>query len=108
AMHHLHRCAIDGHVLMHRDLKPDNIAFSLHKVIDFGLAKLIKRAKTDCRGQPLERYTMTGETGSPRYMAPECHLNLPYNEKVDVYSFGMCIWEMIELEVPFKDAKSLK
>ena len=54
------------------------------------------------------RYQMTGETGSPRYMAPECHLNQPYNEKVDIYSFAMCVWEMIELEVPFKDAKSLK
>jgi serine/threonine protein kinase len=32
AMHHLHRAAIDGYVLMHRDLKPDNIAFSIHEV----------------------------------------------------------------------------
>jgi serine/threonine protein kinase len=32
AMHHLHCTAIDGYILMHRDLKPDNIAFSVHKV----------------------------------------------------------------------------
>jgi serine/threonine protein kinase len=55
------------------------------KVIDFGLAKLVRRSRGDARGKPLARYQMTGETGSPRYMAPECHLNLPYNEKVDVY-----------------------
>jgi serine/threonine protein kinase len=55
------------------------------KIIDFGLAKLVRRAEMDARGRPLGRYKMTGETGSPRYMAPECHLNMPYNEKVDVY-----------------------
>lgn len=116
AMHYLHALAIDGYVLMHRDLKPDNIAFSVTmghdgnpvrtlKVIDFGLAKLMRRT-TD--PPPLPRYKMTGETGSPRYMAPECHLSQPYNEKVDVYSFAMCMWEMLELDVPFKHARSLK
>jgi serine/threonine protein kinase len=32
AMRHLHTTAIDGYVLMHRDLKPDNLAFSITKV----------------------------------------------------------------------------
>jgi serine/threonine protein kinase len=52
------------------------------KLIDFGLSKLVKKRPAV---NILARYRMTGETGSPRYMAPECHLNLPYNEKVDVY-----------------------
>ena len=38
---------------------------------------------------------MTGHTGTLVYMAPEVYLNQPYNEKVDVYSFAMIIWEII-------------
>jgi serine/threonine protein kinase len=61
------------------------------KVIDFGLAKLVRRAAASGNGRSLSRYQMTGETGSPRYMAPECHLNLPYNEKVDVYRYAQLL-----------------
>jgi serine/threonine protein kinase len=43
------------------------------------------------------RYDMTGETGSMRYMAPEVVESLPYNEKVDVYAFGLLLWEMLQL-----------
>ncbi|KAF2313537.1 hypothetical protein GH714_011549 [Hevea brasiliensis] len=37
---------------------------------------------------------MTGYTGSLGYMAPEVFDNKPYNRKCDVYSFGICLWEM--------------
>jgi hypothetical protein len=39
-------------------------------------------------------YNMTGETGSFVYMSPEVFLHLPYNEKADVYSFGMVMYEV--------------
>lgn len=45
---------------------------------------------------------MTGNTGSLRYMAPEVALSLPYNEKVDVHSFGIVLWQVASLDVPFK------
>jgi serine/threonine protein kinase len=38
---------------------------------------------------------MTGQTGSPRYMAPEVSLSQPYNESVDVYSLSIIIHEII-------------
>ena len=38
----------------------------------------------------VEAYSMSGETGSLRYMAPEVAQNLPYNHKVDVYACGEC------------------
>ena len=102
-------------MVLHRDLKPDNIGFTLDgalKLIDFGLAKIVENAS------PLsdDVYRMSGETGSLRYMAPEVRIypalsqqtsispltprrsqvadNLPYNHKGDVYSFGIILWEM--------------
>ena len=54
---------------MHRDLKPQNLRVdgSWHvKISDFGLAKVVDHLKALD-----ERYKLTGETGSYRYMAPE-------------------------------------
>lgn len=45
---------------------------------------------------------MTGDTGSTRYMAPEVGLEKPYNETVDVYSFGILFYQMLALETPFE------
>ena len=38
---------------------------------------------------------MTGNTGTLAYMAPEVALRKPYNEKVDVYSFAILLWQML-------------
>ena len=46
---------------------------------------------------------MIGNTGSLRYMAPEVALKRPYSEKVDVYSFGILVWQMARDKIPFKD-----
>lgn len=46
---------------------------------DFGLAKIVRRK---VGGRLTQRYEMTGETGSTRYMCPEVALQMPYNEKV--------------------------
>lgn len=68
------------------------------KIIDFGLAKLIENATVDSN----ETYAMSGETGSLRYMAPEVAECLPYNWAVDVYSFGIILWEMNAGKKPFE------
>ncbi|KAJ1434057.1 kinase-like domain-containing protein [Ochromonadaceae sp. CCMP2298] len=44
---------------------------------------------------------MTGYTGSLRYMAPEVALREPYTEKVDVYSYGIMLWQMARDRLPF-------
>eukprot|EP00978_Attheya_sp_CCMP212_P015916 scaffold41220_cov56-Attheya_sp.AAC.1 len=93
--------AIPGCMCLHRDLKPDNIGFTLEgkvKLIDFGLARLLELASptTD------EVYHMSGETGSLRYMAPEVADSLPYNGKADVYSFTIILWEMTTYKKPFE------
>ncbi|CAM9527385.1 unnamed protein product [Ectocarpus sp. 6 AP-2014] len=93
ALEHLHYHMPDMFIV-HRDLKPDNVGFKADgtlKLFDFGLARVVKR-----RNRVNARYEMTGETGSMRYMAPEVVESLPYNEKVDVYAFGLLLWEMLE------------
>ena len=73
AVHYLHSSASPGSVIMHRDLKPDNVGFTLAgelKLIDFGLAKVIENADAEAN----DVYRMSGETGSLRYMAPEVRI----------------------------------
>jgi serine/threonine protein kinase len=47
-------------------------------------------------------YKLTGRTGSIPYMAPEVMLCKKYNHKVDVYSFGILLWELFALKIPCK------
>eukprot|EP00249_Psilotum_nudum_P005340 c18785_g1_i1 orf=458-1756(-) len=80
-------------VIIHRDLKPRNVLLvdtSHLKVGDFGLSKLVKVTHLH------EVYNLTGETGSYRYMAPEVFDHKKYDTKVDVFSFGMIMFEMFE------------
>ena len=66
-------------------------------MFDFGLAKRITNAdKTDD-----ELYSLTGNTGSLRYMAPEVAKNMPYGLSVDAYSFGVLFWQLCALSVPY-------
>jgi len=100
AMDYCHRLAIPGSMVLHRDLKPDNIGFSLGgavKIIDFGLARIVDNMSPDCD----EVHEMSGETGSLRYMAPEVASSMAYNQKADVYSFGIILWELLAYEKPF-------
>jgi len=69
AMKYCHEEAIPGSVVLHRDLKPDNIGYTLDgeiKVLDFGLSRMVENAESKSN----EVYAMSGETGSLRYMAP--------------------------------------
>lgn len=54
------------------------------------------------REHPDDSYEMTGNTGSLRYMAPEVAKEVPYTEKVDVYSFAIMVWQMARDKLPFK------
>lgn len=87
-----------GATVIHRDIKPDNVGFTSDgclKLFDFGLVTCVNSIK------PGDSYSMTGNTGSLRYMAPEVASREPYTEKVDVYSFGIMLWQMARDKLPF-------
>nr|XP_023011887.1 eukaryotic translation initiation factor 2-alpha kinase [Leptinotarsa decemlineata] len=89
--------------LIHRDLKPGNIFFSLEgkiKVGDFGLVKdmedpfdldQIKKGSSPHRGHTID-------VGTHLYMSPEQLESRSYNYKVDIYSLGIILFELL---VPF-------
>jgi len=67
------------------------------KLMDFGLSTVVPNASPDSD----EEYQLSGETGSLRYMAPEVAKRTTYNNKADVYSFGILLWELVEFKKPF-------
>jgi serine/threonine protein kinase len=69
-------------------------------VFDFGLAKSLR----DDRLSYCDYYNLTANVGSIPYMAPEVALGKPYNEKCDVFSFGILLYEIISLKAPFSTA----
>ncbi|CAN0879575.1 Probable serine/threonine-protein kinase WNK5 [Linum grandiflorum] len=81
--------------VIHRDLKGDNIFINGHlgqvKIGDFGLAAILRDS------QPAHSVI-----GTPEFMAPELYEE-EYNELVDVYSFGMCVLEMLTSEYPYSE-----
>jgi serine/threonine protein kinase len=67
------------------------------KLFDFGLAKELD---PDALGYS-ETYELSGNTGSLRYMSPEVALSEPYNLSADTYSFGLLLWQICSLQLPY-------
>ncbi|KAH9749751.1 serine/threonine/tyrosine-protein kinase HT1 [Citrus sinensis] len=80
--------------VIHRDLKSNNLLLNDDmrvKVADFGTSCL----ETQCR-------ETKGNMGTYRWMAPEMIKEKPYTRKVDVYSFGIVLWELTTALLPFQ------
>ena len=80
----------------------DNIGFDIRgdvKLFDFGLAKELDPSlqSEGCT----EMYELSGNTGSLRYMAPEVARSDPYNLSADVYGFGLLLWQICSLDLPY-------
>jgi len=95
--------------IIHRDLKSLNLLLSnpvlsgsdvpLVKVSDFGLSRM--KDQTDWG-------KMTIAAGTCHWMAPEVHQGGNYDEKVDVYSYAMILFEVCCREIPFEDEEPAK
>ncbi|XP_061171339.1 eukaryotic translation initiation factor 2-alpha kinase 3-like [Saccostrea echinata] len=84
--------------LMHRDLKPSNIFFSYDEVIkigDFGLATDLTEEIEDCSADSNPFRKHTAQVGTTLYMSPEQMAGKPYGPKVDIFSLGMILFEML-------------
>lgn len=68
------------------------------KLFDFGLAKELDPSM---RAGCTELYELSGNTGSLRYMSPEVARSEPYNLTADVYSFGLLLWQICSLKLPY-------
>ncbi len=84
--------------VIHRDLKPDNIFLSevegkvVCKILDFGVAKIISRAKLTKAGTVF---------GTPYYMSPEQASGGALDGRTDLYALGVVLYEAMSGRVPF-------
>jgi serine/threonine protein kinase len=89
--------AAHGRGLVHRDVKPSNVLVQLDgrvKVTDFGIAKAADQGHEDL--------TRAGNVmGTARYLAPEQLEGHPVDERADVYSLGLVLYEMLTGNAPF-------
>ena len=83
--------------IVHRDLKPANVLINdegLLKIVDFGVAAAQHEGDT--------QLTKTGYViGSPKYMAPEQILGKKVDERADIYSLGVILYEMLTGVPPY-------
>ncbi|PWA58032.1 protein tyrosine kinase family protein [Artemisia annua] len=90
-MNYLHNCSP---VIVHRDLKSPNLLVDKNwvvKVCDFGLSRMKNSTFLSSRST----------AGTAEWMAPEVLRNEPSDEKCDVYSYGVVLWELCTMQQPW-------
>ncbi|CAH2067110.1 unnamed protein product [Thlaspi arvense] len=90
-MNYLHSCSP---MIVHRDLKSPNLLVDKNwvvKVCDFGLSRMKNSTYLSSKST----------AGTAEWMAPEVLRNEPADEKCDVYSYGVILWELFTLQQPW-------
>lgn len=89
--------------VIHRDIKPGNLMISDRgqvKIADFGIALATQDMS--------KKLTSTGEfVGTPGYLSPEVCLGKPIDQRSDIFSLGIVMFEMLSGHTPFSDESPL-
>jgi Tol biopolymer transport system component/predicted Ser/Thr protein kinase len=100
--------------VLHRDVKPGNVLIDANgyaKLADFGLAKLVDRGGRDPAESiaKISKNTRAGLVlGTVAYMSPEQASGQPVDERSDVFSFGIVLYELISGHRPFEAGNELE
>ncbi len=95
------------HLVVHRDLKPDNIFVTAEgdpKLLDFGIAKALD---VDARGLQGTQTIDAARLMTPDYASPEQVQGQPITTATDVYQLGILLYELLSGKRPFKASASM-